>query len=101
MFTIAQIDALHARLASARTIAEYVRALKALGLERYDSYLADGHSEYFGQRVFQELRSIVPNSPSVVSNRYCLLLIKSRECSISSENFLGYWSQFGTEIRGH
>jgi len=49
MFTIAQIDALHARLASARTIAEYVRALKALGLERYDSYLADGHSEYFGQ----------------------------------------------------
>jgi hypothetical protein len=28
---------------------EYVRALNALGVERYDSYLADGHSEYFGQ----------------------------------------------------
>jgi uncharacterized protein YbcV (DUF1398 family) len=28
---------------------EYVRALKALGVEQYDSYLADGHSEYFGQ----------------------------------------------------
>jgi uncharacterized protein YbcV (DUF1398 family) len=26
-----------------------VRALNALGVERYDSYLADGHSEYFGQ----------------------------------------------------
>jgi uncharacterized protein YbcV (DUF1398 family) len=26
-----------------------VRALKALGVERYASYLADGHSEYFGQ----------------------------------------------------
>jgi uncharacterized protein YbcV (DUF1398 family) len=26
-----------------------VVALKALGVERYDSYLADGHSEYFGQ----------------------------------------------------
>jgi uncharacterized protein YbcV (DUF1398 family) len=26
-----------------------VRALKALGVVRYDSYLADGHSEYFGQ----------------------------------------------------
>ncbi len=25
-----------------------MRALKALGVERYDSYLADGHSEYFG-----------------------------------------------------
>jgi len=24
-------------------------ALNALGVERYDTYLADGHSEYFGQ----------------------------------------------------
>jgi hypothetical protein len=32
------------RLGSARTFTEYVRALKALGVD-----LADGHSEYFGQ----------------------------------------------------
>ena len=49
MFTIEQIDDLHAWLGSARTLPEYMRALKALGVERYDSYLADGHSEYFGQ----------------------------------------------------
>jgi uncharacterized protein YbcV (DUF1398 family) len=49
VFTIEQINDLHARLGSARTLPEYVRALKALGVERYNSYLADGHSEYFGQ----------------------------------------------------
>ena len=49
MFTIEHINDLHARLGSARTLPEYVRALKALGVERYESYLADGHSEYFGQ----------------------------------------------------
>jgi uncharacterized protein YbcV (DUF1398 family) len=49
MFTIEQIDGIHDRLGSARTFTEYVLALKALGVERYDSYLADGHSEYFGQ----------------------------------------------------
>jgi hypothetical protein len=49
MFTIEQINDLHARLGSAKTLPEYVLALKALGVERYDSYLADGHSEYFGQ----------------------------------------------------
>ena len=49
MFTIEQINELHARLGSAKMLPEYVRALKALGVERYDSYLADGHSEYFGQ----------------------------------------------------
>ena len=49
MFTIEQINDLHARLGSTRTLPEYVRALKALGVERYDSYLAEGQSEYFGQ----------------------------------------------------
>jgi uncharacterized protein YbcV (DUF1398 family) len=49
MFTIEQINDLHDRLGSARTFPEYVRALKALGVERCDSYLADGHSEYIGQ----------------------------------------------------
>jgi uncharacterized protein YbcV (DUF1398 family) len=38
-----------ARLGSAKTFREYVLALKALGVERSDSYLVDGHSEYFGQ----------------------------------------------------
>src|SRR5579872_7079886 len=49
MFTLEQIDDLHAQLGSAKTFPEYVRALKAIGVERADSYLADGHSEYFGQ----------------------------------------------------
>jgi uncharacterized protein YbcV (DUF1398 family) len=49
MFTIEHINDLPARLGSARTLPEYVQALKALGVERYESYLTDGHSEYFGQ----------------------------------------------------
>jgi uncharacterized protein YbcV (DUF1398 family) len=59
MFTIEQIDDLHTRLGNARTFPEYVRALKALGVERYDSYLDDGHSEYFGQSCHRVI------SPSV------------------------------------
>jgi hypothetical protein len=37
MFTIEQINDLHVRLGSARTLPEYVRALNVLGVERYDS----------------------------------------------------------------
>jgi hypothetical protein len=33
MFTIKQIDDLHTRLGSARTFPDYVRALRALGVE--------------------------------------------------------------------
>jgi uncharacterized protein YbcV (DUF1398 family) len=49
VFTIEQINDLHARRGSGRTLPEYVPALKTLGVERYDPYLSDGHSEYFGQ----------------------------------------------------
>jgi uncharacterized protein YbcV (DUF1398 family) len=49
MFTIEQINDVDTRLGSARTFGDYVRGLKALGVERYESYVADGHSEYFGQ----------------------------------------------------
>jgi uncharacterized protein YbcV (DUF1398 family) len=49
MFTIEQINDLHDRLGSVKTFLEYVRGLKAIGVERSDTYLFDGHSEYFGQ----------------------------------------------------
>jgi len=49
MFTLEQINEIHDRLGSAESLAQYVRALNALGVETYDSYILDGHSEYFGK----------------------------------------------------
>jgi len=43
------INELHDRLGSAKTFTDYVLALKAIDVERYESCLVDGHSEYFGQ----------------------------------------------------
>jgi hypothetical protein len=41
VFTIEQIDALHGRLGSAQTLADYVRELAAIGVARYDSFVSD------------------------------------------------------------
>ncbi len=49
MFTLEQINELHERLGRAESLVQYVKALKALGIETYDSYIMDGHSEYFGK----------------------------------------------------
>ncbi len=49
MFTLEQINDIHDRLGEAETLLAYVRALHALGVETYESYLTDGHSEYFGE----------------------------------------------------
>ena len=48
IFTIEQINDLHDRFGNAATLAEYVRALNALGVDTYSSFVSDGHSEYFG-----------------------------------------------------
>jgi uncharacterized protein YbcV (DUF1398 family) len=50
MFTLEQIDDIHTRLGNAETLLDYVRALKAIGVQKYDSYVTDGHSEYFGEQ---------------------------------------------------
>lgn len=48
VFTIEQIDELHDRLGTAEKLVDYVGSLAALGVVRYDSFVADGHSEYVG-----------------------------------------------------
>jgi uncharacterized protein YbcV (DUF1398 family) len=49
MFTLEQLNEIHDRLGNIEDFSQYVRALNAIGVEKYDSYLADGHSEFFGK----------------------------------------------------
>jgi uncharacterized protein YbcV (DUF1398 family) len=48
MFTLEQINDLHDRFGRAETLAAYLRGLRAIGVVRVDSYLVDGHAEFFG-----------------------------------------------------
>lgn len=48
VFTIEQINDLHDRLGNAETLGQYLRSLSAIGVERFDSFIVDGHSEFVG-----------------------------------------------------
>jgi uncharacterized protein YbcV (DUF1398 family) len=48
MFTLEQVTDIHDRLGNRDTLGGYLRALRDIGVEAYDSYVTDGHSEYFG-----------------------------------------------------
>jgi uncharacterized protein YbcV (DUF1398 family) len=48
VFTLEQIDDIHKRLGKRSSLPEYLKALRAIGVERYDSFISDGHSEYYG-----------------------------------------------------
>jgi uncharacterized protein YbcV (DUF1398 family) len=48
MFTIAQIKEAHARVKTGADFPVYIQELIALGVEGYDTFVTDGHVEYFG-----------------------------------------------------
>jgi uncharacterized protein YbcV (DUF1398 family) len=49
MFTLEQIHELHDRLGNAETLNIYLQALNAIGVDTFDSFITDGHSEFFGK----------------------------------------------------
>lgn len=53
MFTIEQIKEAHSRVKSGADFPKYIQDLIALGVKSYDCFVADGHSEYFGENGFQ------------------------------------------------
>jgi len=49
MFTIEQIKAAHSKVKSGADFPDYIRDLIKLGVAGYETFVADGHSLYFGQ----------------------------------------------------
>ena len=49
MFTLDQINRIHDQLGKAATLRQYLQALKAIGVDKCDSFITDGHSEYSGK----------------------------------------------------
>jgi uncharacterized protein YbcV (DUF1398 family) len=49
MFTLQEINDIHDRLGNAETLSQYLEALKNIGVDKYDSFITDGHSEYLGK----------------------------------------------------
>lgn len=53
MFTIQQIKAAHAKVKSGADFPNYIQELIALGVQGYDTFVSDGHVEYFGEDNFR------------------------------------------------
>lgn len=53
MFTIEQIKAAHSKVKSGADFPAYIQDLKQLGVIFYDTYVSDGHTDYFGKNDFK------------------------------------------------
>ncbi|MEZ4972813.1 MAG: DUF1398 family protein [Cyclobacteriaceae bacterium] len=48
MFTIEQIGVAHSKVKSGADFPAYIRDLKKLGVAHYKTFVADGHTDYYG-----------------------------------------------------
>jgi uncharacterized protein YbcV (DUF1398 family) len=66
MFTLDQITHAHARVKSGADFPAYIQDLKKLGVLNYETYVVDGHSEYFGAQDFK-ISSPTKYAPLIIS----------------------------------
>ena len=79
MFTIAQIKEAHSKVKSGADFPAYIQDLIVLGVQGYDTFVNDGHMEYFGAENFRatetETYSSIAVAPSANKERFIEFLV--------------------------
>lgn len=89
MFTLEQINAVHERLGEQANLPQYLQALKAIGVYKYDSFIMDGHSEYYGNHGQKLVSPPVHEHIAIAqtTNRESFL----NQLNLHSEGITNYW----------
>ncbi len=53
MFTVEQIKAAHSKVKSGADFPSYIQDLKKLGVTYYETFVADGHTDYYGENDYK------------------------------------------------
>ena len=53
MFTVEQIKAAHSKVKSGADFPMYIQAIKQLGVNAFETWVIDSHTEYFGKDGYQ------------------------------------------------
>lgn len=79
MFTIAQIKEAHSKVKSGADFPQYIQDLIQLGVQGYDTFVNDGHVEYFGKDNCRAAATDTYNSiniaPSANKERFIEFLV--------------------------
>jgi len=73
MFTVAQIAAAHSKVKSGADFPAYIRDLKNLGVSHYETFVADGHTDYYGADSYKA------TSPAKYDNKTIATTAKEME----------------------
>ncbi|MBO9703175.1 MAG: DUF1398 family protein [Sporocytophaga sp.] len=69
MFTIEEIKAAHSKVKSGVDFPSYIREIKNLGVTFYETYVTDGHTDYYGASSYKA-SSLARYEPLVIKDKY-------------------------------
>lgn len=99
MFTIAQIKEAHAKVKTGADFPKYIQDLIGLGVMGYETFVADGHVEYFGSNDFRatatETYATLALSSTVNKERFIEFLVLHQEGQTDYLTFCAQAAQCG------
>lgn len=55
MFTVVQIDQAHEKVKTGADFPKYIQEIKQMGVTAFETWVIDGHTEYFGKNDYQTI----------------------------------------------
>ena len=102
MFTIQQIKDAHAKVKTGADFPKYIQELIELGVIGYDTFVSDGHVEYFGSNDYRttatETYAPLKISSSVNKERFIEFLVMHQEGQTDYLTFCNHAAQCGIAL---
>lgn len=99
MFTIAQIKEAHSKVKSGADFPQYIQDLIQLGIQGYDTFVNDGHVEYFGKDNFRAAATETYNSITIAlsanKERFIEFLVMHQDGQTDYLTFCNHAAQCG------
>lgn len=99
MFTIAQIKEAHSKVKSGTDFPAYIQDLIQLGVKGYDTFVNDGHVEYFGSHNFRvsatDTYAGIAVAPSANKERFIEFLVMHQDGQTDYLTFCNHAAQCG------
>ncbi|PAM95218.1 phage envelope protein [Flavobacterium sp. IR1] len=99
MFTIEQIKEAHAKVQTGADFPNYIQDLIILGVKGYDTFINDGHVEYYGVNNYvvtsDEKYDTIAVAPNANKERFIEFLVQHQEGQTDYLSFCNHAAQCG------
>lgn len=99
MFTIEQIKEAHAKVQTGADFPNYIQDLIILGVKGYDTFINDGHVEYYGVNNYvvtsDEKYDTIAVAPNANKERFIEFLVQHQEGQTDYLTFCNHAAQCG------